>query len=435
MNNHNSPDANQQFKPGSRRRFLGCLLGSGAVGASLTASYAAEESPRPTSPLSVRDFGAAGDGRRLETNPLQRAIDACAAAGGGTVSFPTGRYLTGTLFLKSRVTLRLEAGALLLGSPRLEDYPPTVPAVRSFTNNYTERSLLYAEDLDRVAICGQGVIDGQGAAFKGSYKLRPYLMRFISCRDVSVQGITLKDSPMWVQHYLACTGVLIDGIRVTSTCNKNNDGIDIDACERVRVANCDIRSGDDAIVLKSTLDRPCRDVVITNCILSSLCNAFKLGTESTGGFENIALSNCTIYDTRLSGIALELVDGGILERVTVSNVSMHNTRNAIFIRLGNRARPFKDGIPAPGVGRLRHVRISNVQAFGGAAIGCSISGLPGSPVEDIALDNVSVSCAGGGTMEDAKREPPEPAARYRSTPCSAGCRLTAFSVATCAGCG
>jgi polygalacturonase len=398
--------------PGSRRRFLGRLLGAGSVGAVVTASFAAEEPPRQTGASSVREFGAVGDGKQLDTKALQKAIDTCAAAGGGTVFFPAGRYLTGTLFLKSRVTLHLEAGAVLLGSPKLEDYPATVPSLRSYTDNYTERSLLYAENLENIAICGQGVIDGQGSAFKGRYKLRPYLMRWVSCRDVSVRGITVKDSPMWVQHYLACEGVLIDGIRVTSTCNGNNDGIDIDGCERVRIANCDIRSGDDAIVLKSTLDRPCKNVVITNCALSSLCNAFKLGTESNGGFENIALSNCTIYDTRLSGIALELVDGGTLERVTVSNVTLHNTRNAIFIRLGNRARPFKEGMAAPGVGRLRHVRISDVQAFGADVIGCSITGLPDSPVEDIALDNVSVSLSGGGTMADARREPPEQVAKY-----------------------
>jgi polygalacturonase len=215
-----------------------------------------------------------------------------------------------------------------------------------------------------------------------------------------MSGLTLRNSPMWVQHYLACEGVCIDGIRVESTCNANNDGIDIDGCERVRIANCDIRSGDDALVLKSTQERSCRNVVVTNCVLSSLCNAFKLGTESNGGFENIVMSNCTIYDTRISGLALELVDGGTLEQVSISNVTMHNTRSAIFIRLGDRARPFKSGMEPIGSGRLRHVRISDVQAFGADAVGCSITGLPGHPVEDVALENISVSFAGGGKLQD-----------------------------------
>ena len=145
--------------------------------------------------------------------------------------------------------------------------------------------------------------------------------------------------------------------------------------------------------------------MVTNCVLSSLCNAFKLGTESNGGFENIVMSNCAIYDTRISGLALELVDGGTLEQVSISNVTMHNTRSAIFIRLGDRARPFKSGTEPIGTGRLRHVRISDVQAFGADAVGCSITGLPGHPVEDVVLENVTVSFAGGGKLQDLASVP------------------------------
>lgn len=388
-----------------RRRALKCLLGVGGLAAAVGPSvYAAEPTTRGGR-VSVRDYGAVGDRSRLDTRSLQAAIDACTGAGGGTVYFPPGRYLSGTLFLKSHITLHLEGGATLLGSTKLEDYPSTIPAVRSYTDNYTERSLVYAENLEHIGFEGRGTIDGQGGEFKGSYKVRPYLLRVIACREVSMRGLTLRDSPMWVQHYLACEGVCIDGIRVESTCNANNDGIDIDGCERVRIANCDIRSGDDALVLKSTQERPCRNVVVTNCVLSSLCNAFKLGTESNGGFENIVMSNCAIYDTRISGIALELVDGGTLEQVSISNVTMHNTKSAIFIRLGDRARPFKSGMEPVGTGRLRHVRISDVQAFGADAMGCSITGLPDHSVEDVALENITVSFAGGGKVKDLASVP------------------------------
>jgi polygalacturonase len=394
-----------------RRQALKCLLGVGGLAAAIGPGvYAAEPTARGGR-VSVRNYGAVGDGLKLDTRSLQAAIDACAGAGGGTVYFPPGRYLSGTLFLKSHISLYLEGGATLLGSPKLEDYPPTVPAVRSYTDNYTERSLVYAENLEHITFAGGGTIDGQGGEFKGSYKVRPYLLRVIACREVSMRGLTLRNSPMWVQHYLACQGVCIDGIRVESTCNGNNDAIDIDGCERVRIANCDIRSGDDALVLKSTQERPCRNVVVTNCVLSSLCNAFKLGTESNGGFENIVMSNCAIYDTRISGLALELVDGGTLEQVSISNVTMHNTRSAIFIRLGDRARPFKAGMEPAGAGRLHHVRISDVQAFGADAVGCSITGLPGHPVEDVALENITVSFAGGGkVIKDLASVPEQPKA-------------------------
>jgi polygalacturonase len=396
-----------------KREFL-IAMGGLAGAATLTPAHAAgaSASAGPTGAANVRDFGAVGDGTQLDTKALQAAIDGCARAGGGTVRFPPGTYLSGTLFLKSNLVLHLEAGATLLGSRNLADYPPTIPAIRSFTDNYTERSLLYGENLERIALEGRGTIDGQGAAFKGPYKVRPYLIRMIGCRDVAVQDLTLKDSPMWVQHYLACDGVRIDGLTVRSRCNANNDGIDIDGCERVTIANCNIGSGDDAIVLKSTLDRACRNVAITNCLLSSDCNALKLGTESNGGFENIAISNCTIYDTRLSGLALELVDGGTLERVTVSNLTMRNARCPIFIRLGNRARPFQEGTAAPGLGRLRSVHISGIVAEGADQTGCSITGLPEHPAEDITLDNIRLRFTGGGTDGDARRAVPEQAAKY-----------------------
>jgi polygalacturonase len=366
--------------------------------------------------FNVREFGARGDGATLDTAALQKAIDACAGIGGGTVYFPPGRYLSGTLFLKSRVTVELEAGATLLGSRRLEDYPPTIPALRSYTDTYTEQSLIYGEGLEHVTLQGRGEIDGQGAAFPGKYKVRPYLVRLVGCRDVLVRDVTLRDSPMWVQHYLTCDDVRIEGITVRSQCNHNNDGLDIDGCERVRIANCDIQSGDDAIVLKSTLNRPCKNVVVANCVLSSRCNAFKLGTESNGGFENIVVNNCAIYDTRLAGIALEVVDGGTLDRVNISNVAMDNVRCPIFIRLGNRARPFGTNAPPPGMGTLRNVSLSDIQASGADPTGCPISGLPGHPVENLTLSNIRISFAGGGEKSDAQRsieEKPEAYPEYR----------------------
>lgn len=391
----------------SRRRFLLKLSMPGLAVAALPGTALAADLIPGSSEFNVKSFGARGDAVALDTSALQKAIDACAQNGGGTVRLPPGRYLSGTLFLKSRVTIQLDAGATLLGSTNLDDYPPTFSKVRSYTDNYTERSLIYAENLEQISLRGQGFIDGQGGAFKGSYKLRPYLLRIIACRNVSVRELTLKDSPMWIQHYLACDGISIDGITVLSKCNANNDGIDIDGCQRVRISNCDIQSGDDAIVLKSTLNRPCKNVVVTNCLLSSDCNAFKLGTESNGGFENIVLSNCAIYDTRLAGIALEQVDGGVLDGVSISNIAMTNVRGPIFILLGNRARPFKEEMERPGVGVLRNVSISNVQASGADRVGCCIAGLPDHPVENVTLTNIRISFGGGGTQEHAQRQPPE----------------------------
>jgi polygalacturonase len=360
----------------------------------------------------IRDYGAKPDGQTLCTQAIQKAVDDCAAAGGGVVYLPPGRFLSGTIVMKSGVTLRLDTGCTLLGSPDLAQYPPMIPAYRSFTDTYTDKSLLYGEKLERIAITGRGVIDGQGAAFHGPYKVRPYTIRLIECRDVVIEGVTIRNSPMWVQHYLACDDVRIDGVTVKSHVNQNNDGIDIDSCHRVLVTGCNIDSGDDAIVLKSTSARLCKDVVVTGCVLRSTCNAFKLGTESNGGFQNIAMNTCAIYDTRLAGIAMEVVDGGLMDRVIVTGVTMSGVGAPIFIRLGNRARPFQEGMDKPGVGALRNVTISDIEAGGADRTGCAIAGLPGANIENLTLSNIRLSFAGGGTLEETSRAIPENPDKY-----------------------
>jgi len=360
----------------------------------------------------IRAYGAIADGQTLCTAAIQEAIDKCSLAGGGTVYLPPGRFVSGTIRLKSGVTLRLDAGCTLLGSINLRDYPPIVPALRSYTDTYTDKSLIYGEKLERVAITGRGVIDGQGAAFKGPYKVRPYMIRFIECRGVTVEDVTMRDSPMWVQQYLACDDVRISGITVRSHVNANNDGLDIDSCRRVAVTGCNIDSGDDAIVLKSTSARPCTEVIVSDCILRSTCNALKMGTESNGGFQNIVLTGCTIHDTRLAGVALEIVDGGTMDRVVVSDITMSGVGAPLFLRLGNRARVFKEGMDKPGLGSMRNITITNIEATDADATGCALAGLPEAKIENVTLNNLRLSFAGGGKAEDATRAVPEQAEKY-----------------------
>jgi polygalacturonase len=355
----------------------------------------------------VRDYGAKPDGKTLSTKSIQKAIDECAKQGGGTVYFPPGTFLSGTIYMKSNVTLRLDTGSTLLGSTNLKDYPPTVQAFRSYTDSYTDKSLIYGEKLQRIAITGNGTIDGQGRAFKGPYKVRPYMIRIIQCQNVLVKDVTIQNSPMWVQHYLACDDVLIDRITVRSHVNGNNDGIDIDSCHRVIISNCNVDSQDDAIVLKSTSARSCRNVTVSNCVLRSTCNALKMGTESNGGFQNIVITGCSIYDTHLAGIALEIVDGGTMDRVVVSNISMNGVGAPIFLRLGNRARPFKKDMEKPKIGVMRNVTISNIEATGANPTGCAISGLPGHKIENVTLSNLRLSFEGGGNKQNAARAVPE----------------------------
>ena len=360
----------------------------------------------------VRDYGAEADGKTLCTESIQKAIDECSKSGGGAVYLSGGTFVSGTIVIKSGVTLRLEAGCTLLGSGDLSDYPPKVQEFRSYTDNYTDKSLIYAEKADRIAITGLGTIDGRGAAFEGPYKVRPYIIRFIQCKGVTVEDVTIINSPMWVQHYLACDEVYISGVTVRSRVNGNNDGINVDCSQNVRISDCDIWSGDDAIVLKSTAERPCRNVVVSNCVLSSICNGLKMGTESNGGFENIAISNCAVYDTRLAGLALEIVDGGTMDRVVISNITMSGVGAPIFVRLGNRARPFMKDMETPGVGVMKNITISNIEAKSANATGCAISGLPEKRIENLTLSNIRLSFDGGGAKDEAARAVPEKETAY-----------------------
>jgi polygalacturonase len=365
----------------------------------------------------ILEYGAVADGETINTEAIQSAIDECAWKGGGTVLIHSGTYVSGTIILKNHVTLRVEAGATLLASPDLEDYPDITPEIPyQYTPRFT-RYLIYAEKAEQIAIEGRGTIDGRGRDFpyiRGEDKNRPYIIRFAECKNVRVQDIYFYDSARWLQHYLGCEDVVIDGITVVATTRENRDGIDIDSCDRVRISNCDINSGDDAIVLKATAQRPCKNVVVTNCVLRSTASALKLGTESSGGFENILFDNCAIYDVTGDAIALEMVDGGRFDRVTVSNMVIDGARTAIFVRLGNRARPIP-GIEPPGMGSMQNIIIDNIQATNIRNLGCSITGLPDHPVEHVMLSNIRIRFEGGGTLEHAMQEVPEKPRAYPSS--------------------
>jgi len=369
------------------------------------------------------DYGAVADGKTLCTAAIQKAIDECAVNGGGVVRLSGGKFLSGTIFMKSNVTLEIAKGSTLLGSTNLADYPVTVGAYRSYTDKYTDKSLIYGENLSNIAITGKGTYDGQGAAFKGPNKKRPYGIRFISCTNVTMENITLKNSPMWMQHYLACDDVTIRNITVWNHCNKNNDMIDIDGCRNVLISGCVGDTDDDGITLKSTSARACENVTIRDCTVSSHSNAIKCGTESNGGFKDMKISHCTIkpsaVKTKISGrpagkagIALEIVDGGTMENINVSDIDITGTAAPIFVRLGDRARRYKKDMPRPKVGKLRNVTISDIKASTDSVMGCPIAGLTDHPIENLTLKNINISFPGGGKEEDRTRSFDEKPGNY-----------------------
>jgi hypothetical protein len=369
--------------------------------------------------FNIRQYGAAGDGMKLDTSALQQAIDAAADAGGGTVIFPPGRYLSGSLDLKSHVTLQLEDGATLLGSPHRSDY-----------RKVNFHGLLLADQQHNIVICGKGVIDGQGTLLAADTERRfkagelpdakegerPVLINFRGCSNVTVRDITLKDSACWVEDYNDCEHLTVENITVRSIAAWNNDGIDIDGCAHVAVRGCDIDSEDDGICLKSG-DKACDDVLVENCRVRSSCNALKFGTSSVVGFKNVTCRNLEIYDTYSSAIALEIVDGGQMENVQISHIKITDSNNPIFVRLGHRNT---NGA----IGSLHGVTLSDITAeipnrrpeemtkFPGVntwkkhgrptLVTASVTGLPKHPVRDVTLQNITIVYGGIGSVPQPK---------------------------------
>lgn len=362
----------------------------------------------------ILDYGAVSDTTRLSTAAIQRAIDSCNEAGGGTVLIPAGAFKTGSIFLRDNVTLDLENGATLYGSTDIRDYTPVTTDYVSLRTVTPTIQLIYADGASNVAICGRGTIDGRGRAFpKLSWNdegiTRPHLLRFIRCSDVSIEGVTLKNSGCWMQHYLACDRVRIDGITVFNRNNYNNDALDLDGCHNVTVSNMIADSDDDGITLKSTSPRLCEDITISNCVISSHCNAIKLGTETNGGFRNIIVRGITVKPSAdqtsqffgfpgghgHSAISLEIVDGGTMSNVDIADITIRGTESPIFIRLANRARPYSKDVPVEGIGSISGVRLHDILIDEAGPGGCSITGVEGHPVCDVELRDITIRHLGG----------------------------------------
>ena len=412
-----------------RRDFLSTLpIALGVVAARHGFSQLAQ------STKSILDYGAKPDGRTLNTGAIQRAIDDVFRSGGGTVIVPQGIFLTGRIELKARVTLNLQSGSTLLGSTSINDY--TFPGSNP-------RHLIFAHDADDVTLTGPGRIDGQGPSFwepsgralsppeeewadVASHSLVPKksgrpspLLDFVNCQRLKINGVHIENAPGWTLRTVNSDNIEIRSVSIKNpTVGPNTDGIDITGCQNVLITDCVIDTGDDAICLKSENPygpepRLLKNIEVTRCALTTCCNGFKLGTSSEGGFENIKFSNSVIrngavpFGNRvISGIALEVVDGGWIDGVEVTGIRMERTRTAIFIRLENRKHAHDN--PQHGI---RNVNIENVQATE-ALLASSITGLPGMNVQDVTLSHIQVQNVLPVRPESISRSVPEKESAY-----------------------
>jgi len=399
---------------------VGVPLGPGLLSKSggVTQQSAGEKEDQGARTFNVRHYGAKGDGNTLDTAAFQAAIDACTYNRGGRVLVPAGEFLIGSVQLKSNVTLHLAATARLLGSTNLDYYTKGLEK-----GAYGGSAIIYASDAENISLEGKGTIDGQGAAFRGRADSdRPFLILFNGCRNLSVRDCFLANSAFWCTHFNGCDSVYIDGIRINSRVNANNDGLHFDDCRHLQVSNCQIACGDDASALFGSNN----DVTITNCTFSTRWSVFRFGE---GVSENITISNCIIYDTFGCPIKMQVGRTSRLENIQFSNLVMNNVTGPVYIGLGSPPKnvaewwnwtPKAGAEPLPG-GIVRNITFDGIRAtiapapdlkeypwespFPGEMRTCiNLTAVDGQFIEGISFSNIHITFPGGGTSEEAANQ-------------------------------
>ena len=342
------------------------------------------------------------------TAAIQRAMDA-AAVHGGVVSLRQGKYISGTLVMRSGVCLEICSGAILLGSNDLRDYPEhhAKRLTVQDTSMGMHQSLIFAENCENICLRGCGIIDGQGSPehFPGAETAqgtpgRPFLIRMIDCRRVHVANLTMKNAACWMQNYLNCENLLLEGVTVRNHANYNNDGMDIDGCRNVVIRHCRVASGDDALCFKGAGQSELKRVLVEDCDFYSACNAVKVGTDTQGDFRQVYIRHCRIgglaedpsglkHACADSGISLEMVDGGTLEDFFLQDIYIVRAWSPFFLRLENRGR-VRPGDPVPGPGSLRRVLFSDIRGCENGPRGSYMLGIPEKPIEDIVFRKVRI---------------------------------------------
>jgi polygalacturonase len=434
--------------------FFGCVLG---LYGSSCVSAPSRGSSRPLQ-YDVRDFGAVPDGKTKSTDAIRRAIDAAAVAGGGTIYFAAGQYLTGPIVLKSNITLFVDAGAVLKFSTDFDDYLPMVRTRWEGTELKTFSPLIYADKAENIAIVGRGILDGQGETWweyfralkqehkkTGTWKmdskwqqefvrqnpslelpddperikmgfLRPPFIQVLDCKNVAIEDVKIVQSPFWTINPVYSDNVTVRGVIIDNPSDSpNTDGIDPESCRNVHISDCTINAGDDCITIKSGRDaqarrinRPAENYTITNCTMLRGHGGVVIGSEMSGGVRKVAVSNC-VFEGTDRGIRIKTTRGrgGTVEDVTVSNIVMKDIREEgitlnMFYDPGG-APPKDDAAPEPVTERtptFRNIHIDNV--VGDAETAGLLVGLGEAPLDDVSLTDIRLAAKRGIAIKDAK---------------------------------
>ncbi len=372
----------------------------------------------------IRDFGAKGDGKTNDTKAIQKTIDKCAETG-GTVYFPDGEFVTGTIILKSNITIHLTTKAVWRGSTDTSLYNLGI-LPKKISSYYPHRVLITAINEQNITITGFGTINGSGYADIFQTKIgedpnRPFGLHIIGCKNLVFENFLLTHTGFWGLRVDQCNDLKIKGVRVFNHSNLNNDGIDIVDCHDVIVSDCKIDASDDALCFKSEAMKGVKNVVVTNCLLSSHASAFKFGTASVGGFQNFTVSNCIIKRSQakemhhveklwegITGIDLLNVDGGITCNILFNNILIDGSHTPVFIKIGNRHR--RRSKPADDISE--NIFFNNIIIRNGGDLSSSVTGYPGHPVRNIQFNNVRFQYLGGAGIKDTTLDIPENSSSY-----------------------
>ncbi|WP_171597393.1 glycoside hydrolase family 28 protein [Marinifilum caeruleilacunae] len=376
--------------------------------------------------LNIKDFGAKGDGLTIDTKAINAAIDACSKSKNAKVIVPPGQYISGSIHLKSNIILEIQEGAEILGAPvGIHAYDDPEPnqwdMYQDFGHSHYHNSMILGENLENIKITGKGTINGNNHVLRDNKYGNGDANKLIAmklCNNITIEGVTLKLGGHFAIILNGCNGVTIKKIAIYT----QNDGIDLMACSNVTISNCEIEciryeggqkvGGDDAIGIKSDYSLgyalPCENITITNCFLSSGCNAIQFGSETVGDIKNVKVTNCVIEHADKAGLGITSNDGSIIENIVFRNITMSKIANPFFILITNRGRAGNN----PKIGAIKNVLFENIECrdvYGyikNRVFTSMISGLPGHHIESVKFKNINMTLRGNVDEFDADRKIP-----------------------------
>lgn len=373
-----------------------------------------------------KEYGAVADGIAVDTGAIQKAIDVCFEAGGGTVMLAGATFVSGTIFLKSNVYLQVNPSAVLLANPDISDYPDGTHYNRYINEQDMDKCFIYAENAVNIGVIGQGEINGNAESFPNEGSIyRPMMMRFLRCTNIQVKGLRLYNSTAWTTAFLDSENIWCEDLDIRNDRRYNGDGLDYDGCKNVFISNCKILGTDDNLCLQaSSKEYPMKNVHIVNCHFTSICAGIRIGLKSVGDISAVTIHNCTFENVWREGIKLECTEGGSITDIVAQGLVMRNVTRPVFMILNNRLDVIGSSVGLevmPEIGTMERITLADITAtddeemqhthyrftddvMGSPSFnGIRIDACDSYPIRDVTLRNITYTFIGGVDKEDIPR--------------------------------